>query len=122
MTACPEGWHLPNDGEWKTLYDYVDANNGSDGVGTSLKSVSGWSAYSGVATGTDRFGFSALPAGYRSNYGSFYSAGAGARFWSATEYNSGYADYWFLHYSGEGFDGSSSNLKNYGFSVRCLKD
>gem|GEM_PF-4895106 len=21
---CPEGWHLPNDNEWQTLYDYVE--------------------------------------------------------------------------------------------------
>jgi uncharacterized protein (TIGR02145 family) len=120
---CPDDWHLPSTNEWNTLYDYVNANNGSDGVGTSLKSVSGWKASSGIATGTNQFGFSALPAGRR-NVGNFYNAGNYAYFWSATENYSSNAYYWYLYYSNEDFGNyfSSGDSKNYGFSVRCLKD
>lgn len=52
------------------LYNYVDANNGTEGVGKSLKSTTGWyeagttvGKRMAVATGKDQFGFSALPAG-----------------------------------------------------------
>ena len=121
---CPDGWHLPSFNEWQKLYNYVDANNGDDeGVGTSLKSGSGWEVQSGVATGTDLFGFSALPAGY-CGYGEFSLAGYGANFWSATtESLSANADGRYLYYDDEGFySGSGYDDKGNGFSVRCLKD
>ena len=122
MTACPDGWHLPNNDDWQTLYDYVDANNGDEGVGTSLKSTGEWNAFSGVAAGTDRFGFSALPAGGRYDYGGFNIAGNSAYFWSATEYNSGSAYLWLLYYDNGGFSSYNYYSKCHGFSVRCLKD
>ena len=125
MTACPDGWHLPGDNEWQTLYDYVYANNGEERVSTSLKSVRGWWRYEDLATGgTDRFGFSALPAGYRDYHdydGYFDDDGIYANFWSATEYGSTFANYWRLSYAGEDVFTRYTN-KNFGFSVRCLKD
>ncbi|MGM9984847.1 MAG: FISUMP domain-containing protein [Fibrobacter intestinalis] len=51
---CPEGWHLPSDAEWETLFTAV---GGVDLAGTKLKSKSGW--YSG--NGTDDYGFSCCP-------------------------------------------------------------
>ena len=69
-TYCPSGWHVPSLSEWTVLYNYVDANNGTEGVGKSLKSTTGWyeagttvGKRMAVATGKDQFGFSALPAG-----------------------------------------------------------
>ncbi len=73
-TYCPSGWHVPSLSEWTVLYNYVDANNGTEGVGKSLKSTTGWyeagtvigtgtAARTAVATGKNQFGFSALPAG-----------------------------------------------------------
>jgi len=119
---CPDGWHLPNGYEWQTLRDYVILYNGDEGWGTSLKSVDGWEYDSDVVTGANRFGFSALPAG-RHNVDYFSKAGSDAYFWSATEYYSYNATYWGLGCNDEVFDNYSSNLtKNYGFSVRCLKD
>jgi uncharacterized protein (TIGR02145 family) len=119
---CPEDWHLPSNDDWQTLYDYVDANNGNEGVGTSLKSSSGWEAYSGVATGTDLFGFSALPAGSRDD-GYLNIAGFSAFFWTATEYDGSRANSWSLLYSYGSFsDGMTNNKDLAGFSVRCLKD
>ena len=73
---CPVGWLIPEKSDWKKLIDYVDDNNGSEGVGKSLKATKGWyevgyeqvDEYSmttrvAVAAGKDKFGFSALPAG-----------------------------------------------------------
>lgn len=36
--ACPEGWHLPNDEDWKKLFDEV---GGADSAGAKLKANSG---------------------------------------------------------------------------------
>lgn len=118
MAECPDEWHLPNLQEWLTLSHYVDANNGDEGIGMSLKSLTGW--YND-GNGTDRFGFSALPASRRYNNGSFYDASVSTHFWSATENDSEVASYLILVYSSEGMIGGGYT-KNGGFSVRCLKD
>ena len=39
LYACPEGWHLPNDEEWKILFNEV---GGVDSAGLNLKTL-GWS-------------------------------------------------------------------------------
>ncbi len=121
---CPDGWHIPNKDEQQTLNDYVDANNDNEAIGTSLKSVNGWKPYSGIATGTDRFGFSAFPAGDRSTSGNFYDFGSRAFFWGATEddSDSDYAVDWNLYSSYEEFNYDGINPKSYGLSVRCLKN
>ena len=113
--VCPEGWHLPNDTEWKTLWNAV---GGTSTAGTKLKSTSGW--YNG-GNGNDSYGFSVLPAGYRYYDGSFYTAGNYAFFWSSSERSSDLAYYWDFYYNS---DYVSRNYygKNYGFSVRCLRD
>jgi uncharacterized protein (TIGR02145 family) len=113
--VCPEGWHLPTQLEWDTLFT---AAGGSSVAGTKLKSTSGW--YGG--NGTDAFSFSALPAGNRS-YDEYYKyEGDNAFFWSSTELNSDDAYGMYLYY----FSRDGAYLydydKNYGFSVRCVKD
>ena len=118
--VCPSGWHLPSDAEWTILNDYVDANNGSDGIGNSLKATTGWNVYSGV-TATDQFGFSALPASYRNYAGDFSYRGNIGYWWSASEYSSTSAYYRYLYYYRGDFYQSSGGKSN-GFSVRCLED
>ncbi|MBR4349023.1 MAG: fibrobacter succinogenes major paralogous domain-containing protein [Fibrobacter sp.] len=113
--VCPSGWHLPDTTEWNTLFNAV---GGSSIAGTKLKFMSGW--YNS-GNGTDDFGFSAPPAGYRHYYGYYNYEGRGAYFWSSTEFNSNGAYYMGLYYS---YDPADQNIdgKNYRFSVRCLKD
>lgn len=53
--VCPDGWHVPAETEWKTLFAYVGDNSG-----TMLKSTGGWKA---GMSGSDDYGFSAMPAG-----------------------------------------------------------
>jgi len=60
--VCPEGWHLPNYQEFDTLMNYVQLNWKPDSIGSALRSVYGWSSYSG--NGSDYYGFNALPKGY----------------------------------------------------------
>ncbi|MBN2279506.1 MAG: fibrobacter succinogenes major paralogous domain-containing protein [Candidatus Marinimicrobia bacterium] len=123
---APEGWYVPTDEEWEELAQYISDQNGGysksrddwDDVGTHLKSTSGWNS---GGNGTDDYGFSGLPAGYRDTNGSYYSMGDRAHFWSATEYSSRDAwrralDCYYANFY-RGF-----NRKGRGFSVRCVRD
>ncbi len=116
---CPEGWHLPTDAEWQTLYDFVEKDQGLDEnrVGTHLKTRStDWKEWKSDPGGKDTYGFSALPAGYYDFY-----AGYAACFWSASEYDNNCAYYRSLDIEYEDlYYGWHS--KNHGCSVRCLKD
>lgn len=117
--VCPEGWHLPSYDEWDAL---LTAVGGSSTAGMMLKSQTGWKSYSGVPAGSDAYGFSALPAGYRHvNNGDFHDAGYSAFFRSSSEGNSDGAYSMFLYY-----DYEDACLGNYykldAFSVRCLKN
>ena len=131
--ACPTGWHLPSDAEWTTLTDYVGANYSytgcSSGTAKAMASTMGWNSYSGACYPGDQSvnannasGFGAVPAGY-CNGSSFYNAGGNAYFWSATQNASvpDYAYYRTLGYYGA-YVGRYDNLKDGGFSVRCLRD
>ncbi len=113
---CPEGWHVPTNEEYSALYTYI---GGSNIAGSTLKSTSGW--YGG-GNGIDKYGFSALPAGYRSYYGDFDSEGYYAELWTASENTSGYAwrqyIYCLYNYARQEKDSYKSN----GRSLRCLKD
>ena len=112
---CPTGWHVPTDAEWTQLTDYL---GGDDIAGGKLKATSGWS---NNGNGTDDYGFSALPGGSRGTYGSFYYVGYYGCWWSATERSTNYAWSRYMYYYD--FDVYwSSNYKEYGFSVRCLRD
>ena len=110
---CDKGWHLPTRMEWKALFTAVGDQSTA---GMALKSQVGW--YNN-GNGTDAFGFSALPAGYRTD--NFYNAGLNADFWSSTEYASKYAyDMYMKDDTDYGFLVDFN--KYYGFPVRCVKD
>jgi uncharacterized protein (TIGR02145 family) len=64
MSACStmgEGWRLPDKHDWAKLEKNA---GGASVVGKRLKSRSGWGLENN-RNGTDKFGFSALPGGYR---------------------------------------------------------
>jgi uncharacterized protein (TIGR02145 family)/prepilin-type N-terminal cleavage/methylation domain-containing protein len=126
LTACPEGWHLPSDNEWHVLESYLatgtcradrawpdeDAWDCSP-AGTILKANSAlWS----TNTGTDNYGFSALPGGYRYAAGTFGYVSTHAYFWSSS---SGYSR--GLYHTNSTVYRRSYSQAN-GFSVRCLRD
>jgi uncharacterized protein (TIGR02145 family) len=109
---CPIGWHLPTYLEYQTLKTYV--NNS----GNALKEI-GQGIDGGAGTNTS--GFSALLAGARYLDGSFANFGIYAHFWSSTELAANLVGYLFLHRSNNSIN-LDDELKDYGFSVRCLKD
>ena len=118
--VCPEGWHLPDSTEWNALFTAV---GGKATAGKMLKSTEGWSDKKDGTSGngSDSYSFSALPAGYRYYYGGFSNEGIYAYFWSSTEYDGLNAYSMYLYYN---FDKAylNNNLKDFGFSVRCLRD
>ncbi len=114
---CPEGWHLPTNAEFETLFTAV---GGSSNAGTKLKSTSGWNE----DNGTDDYSFSALPVGYRPAFSVGYynrREGDGANFWSSTGSDSSDAYDMYLYYFGGNVELRSYSKDN-GFSVRCLKN
>ncbi len=128
---CPTGWHVPSSEEWTQLTNYVGTQSeykcdgSSTNIAKALASTTGWSSSSTTcAVGNNpstnnATGFSAFPAGYY--HGSYYPFGYYAYFWSATGSISNNAYYRNLNYDNANVDSNSSS-KNYGRSVRCLKD
>jgi uncharacterized protein (TIGR02145 family) len=101
------------------LTNYI---GGSSTAGTKLKATSGWSNYSGIPTGTDSYGFAALPGGNGDSDGYFGSAGDYGSWWSASESNASYAYYRSMSYGYEYVFTSNGGGKAGLFSVRCLQD
>ncbi|MBI4646237.1 MAG: fibrobacter succinogenes major paralogous domain-containing protein [Bacteroidia bacterium] len=116
--VCPTGWHVPGDVEWEQLVQYL----GSNIAGGRLKEEGTLHWNSPNSDATNLSGFTALPGGYRLySDGTFSDSGNYGYWWSATEYSSTNAWIRNLDYSNATvYRGGSA--KEYGFSVRCLKD
>jgi len=122
LKACPAGFHLPSDDEWKALTDAVGGEYDGE---KKLRSTKGWDY-----GGTDDYGWSALPGGNGGSNGLFYNAGKYGIWWSATEYE--YEDEddagnaWvrslFYHPAAGGSVKRDATKKADLFSVRCVQD
>ena len=131
LGICPYGWHVPSDAEWTQLTDYVSSQsqyvcgNTNTSIAKALASTTGWCISSNTcAVGNNQSsnnvtGFSAFPAGRYS--GSYDSSGYNARFWSSTENSSSKAYYRDLSYC-LSFVGRTPGNREYGYSIRCLRD
>jgi uncharacterized protein (TIGR02145 family) len=129
--ACPSGWHLPSDAEWKQLESTmgmtipnVDEITDREGVvnGNQLKAPYGWE---GLDNAFNPFGFSSLPGGFfnpdEDINSRFNDEGKACVFWTNTEYNDISA--WtrsLIFNQTEIF--RITTQKNIGASVRCVKD
>lgn len=130
VTACPVGWHLPDDQELKALEGAVDSQypqndpewdlggwRGFD-AGKNLKSTFGWN---NNGNGADLYGFGFLPAGVYLSSGSFGLKGTMGKLWSSSEVNTSNAVF-RAFYNDHDDSYRGTNDKGSGFSVRCLKD
>ena len=137
--VCPSGWHLPDAVEWEVLFDVVDERRQDDDWTTSggkLKSAGGWIADCGGGANEDRYGFSAIGAGFMDEwiwtwdlYDVFVHADTTAVFWSSSK-----GDWLWDSYNGEGSGGYAATLfcsgmadieeeyTSHAISVRCVKD
>ena len=118
---CPVGWRLPSDDDWAALMAFV---GGDSTAGERLKSTSGWD-YAGWNrpwySGTDDFGFSALPGGYGYSNGSFFYASSYGFWWSATDSVASFALYRNMNYDSK-YVSRHYFSKALLLSVRCVLD
>ncbi|GBU20840.1 hypothetical protein R80B4_00727 [Fibrobacteres bacterium R8-0-B4] len=114
-TVCPTGWHLPDTADWNLL---VTTAGGVAVAGKKLKSTTGWN---GSGNGTNDFGFSALPGGFRDIAGDFDYIGEDGYWWTVTESAGGNA-YDRRIYSDYDEVNDGSDEKTSGYSVRCVKN
>ena len=92
---------------------------GSNKAGETLKSKTGWTEKSGIVN-ADAYSFAALPAGLY-NGTSFRNEGTDAYFWTSVQKDQRNAYVISLSHANDKAD-SDSFYKDYGFSVRCIKD
>ena len=119
--ACPNGWHVPRNKEWKKLKFFVGKNGKSDGVGISLKSPEMWDREYRLPAGSDEFGFNAIPAGERHYIGEFMDLRSSVQYWASNEYDPSGAYFWRLTYDSRGID-MVYDGKETGVSIRCVED
>ena len=128
QTACPPGWHLPTDEEWKKLEralgmsvshtDKIDPFIRGTDQGSQLKSATGWEK---EGNGTNSSGFSALPGGFRFGNGNFWFQGSFGYWWSSSDGSS--ETVWARSLNcGSQTIGRNNNLKQNGFCIRCVKN
>lgn len=114
---CPDGWHIPSEGDVATLTTYL---GGVTIAGGKMKEAgtAHWNAPNLGAT--NESGFTTLPAGWRNIGGNYYERGIQAFIWSSKNASSDYS------YSYNNFYNLTSNLfetkmLRFGFSVRCIQ-
>lgn len=135
---CPEGWHLPSDGEWTQLTNYVGIN-----AGKKLKSNyvwDGWDTYgfSALSAGSGYYGCSVNSTAYTIYYceinnlwmNSFFRVGDAGEWWTSTMASGSHA--YTRRVSSENDDVireteninlvESNGYRFYYHSVRCIKD
>ena len=115
---APQGWHIPTNIEWTTLSTCL---GGEAIAGGKMKEIgsSHWSVPNIGAT--NESGFMALPGGYRYNYGAPYSIGFNSYWWSSTEFDSSNSWLRTINYNNI-YLSAGNHLKQFGFSVRCVKN
>jgi uncharacterized protein (TIGR02145 family) len=117
---CPTGWHVPSNAEWTYLTDYLGGGNIAGG---KMKSIGTQYWTSPNTDATNVSGFSGLPGAFRIDYGPFpTNFGSEGWWWSSSEEDAYYGSFRYLSYN-QSFIGSvSSNYKETGMSVRCIKN
>jgi uncharacterized protein (TIGR02145 family) len=123
---CPTGWHVPSDAEWKTLTlflgDSISWTKEVSGIKLKEAGNAHWAFNDSIAS-TNEYGFTALPGGTRTIYGVFFGIGYEGRWWSSTEdeYNKDDAKNREMRYE-YGSVTEIQQYKQFGMSVRCIKD
>lgn len=130
INACPDGWHLPSDNEWKELEIYLGMStqevdnyyNRGTNEGGKLKGI-GTSYWESPNLGaTNQSNFNALPGGGMDEYNNFfYNLGSHAYFWSSSENGYFYA---LIRGLGAEYQTVLRDIKSKdnAYSVRCIKD
>lgn len=111
---CPQGWHIPTDGEWS--YIVVMFNNEVE----KLRSATNIWLEPNLGA-TNESGFSGLPGGSRHGFGLFSGMGNYGYWWSATEYD--HTTAWARSLNGQSDYVYDMYFYKYNeMSCRCVKD
>ena len=117
--VCPNGWHLPSSDEWKALFSFVGS---STEVYKKLRTTTGWTTKDSDEedkNGTDDFGFSAYPSGYKL-YTSVTAFGEEASFWTSSM---GGVGPMIVESKYSYFRTDQITTQSYdSFAIRCIKD
>lgn len=112
--VCPDGWHLPSQAEWNILSSFAGYQGGGNlkSTGTDL-----WQEPNSGATNIT--GFNGYPGGNRSR-NHFDRINLGGYWWTTS---GSMNDTYFKSLSNNSLFLASGNFgKEYGFSVRCIKN
>ncbi|HIB78081.1 MAG TPA: hypothetical protein EYO58_10830, partial [Flavobacteriales bacterium] len=111
---CPSGWHIPSDGEFTELTDFL---GGESVAGYAMKSTSGWEG----ENGSNSSGFNGLPGGFLwDEFGWLVTVGGWGCWWTSSEY-----DYRSMGRMVSHDDDSvvrNQFDRDRGFSARCVQD
>jgi uncharacterized protein (TIGR02145 family) len=120
---CPTGWHVPSDAEWTTLTNFLGGLSLAGGplksTGTAIDSNGLWTSQNVDATNSS--GFSGPPCGYRNGIGIFGAMGVQSYLWCSTQ-SVAFGGWVRVLFDNNGTVARSSNYKESGYSVRCLRD
>jgi uncharacterized protein (TIGR02145 family) len=113
-SLCPSGWHLPEINEWVQLASFL---GGEEVAGGKMKEVgfSNWDSPNFGATNIS--GFTGLAGGARD--GTWDLFGGYGCFWI---YDKSVSKIARLNFADDNLNYITDNPKEYGFSVRCIKD
>jgi len=149
-SLASEGWHIPNDTEWTIIENCLGVDAGMRMKNTigwqdseeklPCNNCKSWNSEYQIKTvcnvckdtringakmlsgnGSNTSGFSGLPGGFRNSNGLFQDCGKYGIWWSSTEINATNALYCNLFYN-LGLLSKYNYSKDYGFSVRCVKN
>jgi uncharacterized protein (TIGR02145 family) len=120
---APLGWRVASNNDWGDLEFNL---GGTPLLGGKLKSTGSiengdglW--YNPNTSATNESGFTAIPGGYRYAYGKFDDIGSRGYWWTTSPFDKSHAWLRGLSYSNS-IVGKSYSWKEYGFSVRCVKE
>jgi uncharacterized protein (TIGR02145 family) len=121
---APTGWHVPTDGEWSILINYLDPTNGSDNysnVAGGMMKETGTTHWTPTNVGaSNNSNFTGLPGGFCNQSGEFTSVGGFGLFWSSTEIGTSSAAYSCGIYNSVAYALRGPNTYEFGFSVRLV--
>ncbi len=137
---CPQGWRVPATEDVEQLLSWVLSKDNKK-PGDQLKSCRyvnsprggscattkhpRWNSFLSMGQylyfGTNKYGFSALPAGYGSAYGTFIDLGTGAGWWTSTTEQEHFGQTFAVGYSHSDLNIHYDDKRAY-YSVRCIKE
>ncbi|MCX6223034.1 MAG: fibrobacter succinogenes major paralogous domain-containing protein [Bacteroidia bacterium] len=130
---CPNGWHVPTKDDWTTLITFLGGDNDASIARSKLKET-GTVHWTTNTNATNSSGFTAVPSGYRHyDNGTFNGIGTESNWWSST-IEAYFTNKWIytidmfnsqgptIHQADYNYFSTYNNTRNYGFSVRCIKN